>query len=108
VNLLSVDRQRDEQSGVTPVFYSDSVSVIPAEATKADKERMLFPEFLTASDRTTEAAEHLIHWFSNPLSLATHKERLETLRREADDVESPLAAAAQAVIDIAEPLALQG
>ncbi|MDR3232943.1 MAG: lipid-A-disaccharide synthase [Planctomycetaceae bacterium] len=106
VNLLSADRQRDERSGITPVFYPDSVSVIPAEPAKTDKERMLFPEFLTASDRTAEAAEHLIRWFSNPMSLARHKERLEMLRREADDVESPLAAAAQAVIDIAEPLAL--
>jgi lipid-A-disaccharide synthase len=101
VNLLSADRQRDEKTGITPVFYSDALSVIPAEPARADKERMIFPEFLTASDKTAEAAEHLIRWFSNPSALATQKERLAMLLREADNVESPLTAAAEAVIEIA-------
>jgi lipid-A-disaccharide synthase len=100
VNLLAADNLRDEKTNVTPVFYSDTVSLLPSEPSKQDTERMIFPEFLTASDKTAKVAEYLIRWFANPSALARQKQRIDTLHRESDDVESPLSIAADYVIKL--------
>jgi hypothetical protein len=90
VNLLG--------AGKKSVFYEDSVRVIPSEPSAEDRNRMLFPEFLTYSDRSAEMADWLIRWFSQPELLALQKQRLDALLREVDVVESPLELAAQALL----------
>ncbi len=99
VNLLAVDREYDAETGRTPVFYEKSMSVIPAEPSPADRDRMLFPEFLTAKDRSKDAAAYLIHWLSDPAKLARQKRRLAELLRTADRIDSPLDRAARVLVD---------
>jgi len=93
VNLLGASKQRGQS-----VFYEDSVRVIPAEASEADRKRMFFPEFLTSTDRSAEAADCLIGWLSQPKLLAQQKHRLDLLLRAVDTVESPLELAAKALL----------
>ncbi len=95
VNLLAADRSQERRS---PIFYDDSVRIIPAVPDASDRGRMLFPEFLTAKNRAQEAAVPLIHWFSEPSSLAQQKRRLDDLLREVDQIESPLERAAMVLI----------
>jgi lipid-A-disaccharide synthase len=90
VNLLGVSKQS--------MFYDDTVTVIPKEPSVEDRSRMLFPEFLTSTDRSSEAADYLIRWLSQPELLALQKQRLDTLLREVDVVESPLELAAQELL----------
>jgi lipid A disaccharide synthetase len=97
VNLLAVSRQRGQS-----IFYEDSVRVIPAEPSTADRNRMLFPEFLTSLDRSCEVAAWLIRWLSQSEQLALQKQRLDALLREVDTVESPLELAAEAVLEYFE------
>ena len=95
VNLLAVSGQREGS-----VFYEDSVWVIPKEPSTADRNQMLFPEFLTSTDRSAEMAAWLIYWLSIPGLLAAHKQRLDALLCEVDMVESPLELAAKALVHI--------
>jgi len=95
VNLLGVSRQWWRS-----VFYDDSVWIIPKEPSLADRNRMLFPEFLTSTDRSTEMAAWLIYWLSEPGLLAVHKQRLDALLREVDAVEAPLELAANAILGL--------
>ena len=90
VNLLGASKQS--------VFYEDSISVIPKEPSLEDRSRMIFPEFLTSTNRSAEAADWLIRWFSQPELLAMQKQRLDTLLREVDTIESPLELAAEALL----------
>lgn len=99
VNLLAADRDYDPQTGETPVFYEKSLRVIPAEPSLEDRDRMLFPEFLTDRDRSKDAAAYLIHWLSDPARLSKRKRRLASLLRTADRIESPLDRAARVLID---------
>jgi lipid-A-disaccharide synthase len=92
-NLLGVGKQRGQS-----VFYDDSVRIIPAEPSVEDRSRMYFPEFLTSSDRSAEMADYLIRWLSQPELLSLQKQRLETLLRETDTIESPLERAAEALL----------
>jgi len=94
VNLLGISKLWGQS-----IFYEDSVRVIPKVPSEADRERMLFPEFLTSTDRSAEMAEHLIRWLSEPESLAAHKQRLDTLLRAVDTVESPLELATAALLE---------
>ena len=94
VNLLDAYRQRGQS-----MYYDDSVVIIPKEPSAADRNRMLFPEFLTSADRSAEMAACLISWFSQPKLLAVQKQRLDTLLREVDTVESPLELAAEALLE---------
>ena len=80
------------------MFYEETVKVIPKEPSAEDRRRMLFPEFLASTDRSSEAADHLIRWLSQPELLALQKQRLDTLLRAVDVVESPLELAAQALL----------
>jgi lipid-A-disaccharide synthase len=91
VNLLGVSTQRGQS-----IFYEDSVRIIPKEP--SDRAQMVFPEFLTCTDRSAEAAACLIHWLSVPEALAAHKRRLDTLLRAVDTIESPLELAAEALL----------
>lgn len=99
VNLLAVDRQRNKLRRTSPVFYEDHIRVIPAEPDLSDRDRMLFPEFLTAKDRSKDAASYLIHWLSDPTFLASQKRRLDELLHSVDRIESPLNRAAVALLD---------
>ncbi|MCL2742254.1 MAG: hypothetical protein FWE67_00210 [Planctomycetaceae bacterium] len=98
VNLLELDRHRNETTGETPVFYGDAVRFIPAEADVETRSKMLFPEFLTCTDKSKEAAACLIDWLSTPESIQQSKERLASLLQEVDSVSSPLTAAAKKII----------
>jgi lipid-A-disaccharide synthase len=100
VNLLGADRKRNERTGRTHVFYEDSKWIIPAEPSHEDRSSMLFPEFLTARDRSKDAAAVLVRWLANPILLASAKQRLESLLHEADNVESPLDQAAKTLIEM--------
>ena len=90
VNLLGVPKQS--------VFYDESVRIIPKEPSNEDRRRMFFPEFLTSTDRSSEVADWLIRWLSQPAQLAIQKRSLDTLLRESDTVESPLELAAEVLL----------
>lgn len=102
VNLLAIDLQHDINSTQTPVFYDDNLFPIPAEPSEQDRDSMLFPEFLTAIDRSKDAAAYLAFWLSNPKEMATQKRRLATLLREVDKVESPINNAANIILEYVE------
>ena len=94
VNLLGVSTPHWQS-----VFYDESVVIIPKEPSAEDWSRMLFPEFLTYSDHSAEMADHLLHWLSQPEALAQQKQRLDTLLREVDTVESPLELATETLLE---------
>jgi lipid-A-disaccharide synthase len=100
VNLLEVDRYRNVKTGKSPIFYEDSKWIIPSEPSLTDRDRMLFPEFLTAKDRSKDAAAYLIHWLSNPVHLAIQKRRLASLLRSVDQIDSPLEQAARTLLNV--------
>ncbi|MDR1964602.1 MAG: lipid-A-disaccharide synthase [Planctomycetaceae bacterium] len=105
VNLLGVDRQPSAKNAKTdksPIFYEDSMRLIPSEPSLADRNRMFFPEFLTATDRSKDAAAYFIHWLSNPSHLAIQKRQLAALLRNVDRINSPLEQAAQTIINRVE------
>ena len=93
VNLLGASTQKGQS-----VFYDDSVKIIPKEPSVEDRNRMFFPEFLTSTDRSADMADWLIRWLSQPELLAFQKQRLETLLRAVDTVESPLELVAGALL----------
>ena len=95
VNLLEAHTQRGQS-----VFYEDSVWLIPKEPSALDRYQMVFPEFLTSTDRSAEMAEWLSYWLSAPSLLAKQKQRLDALLREVDTVESPLELAAKTLVRI--------
>jgi lipid-A-disaccharide synthase len=93
VNLFGAHQQRGQS-----MFYDESVKIIPAEPSEEDRSRMLFPEFLTSTDRSVEMADWRIRWFSQPELLALQKQRLDTLLRDIDIIESPLERAAEVLL----------
>ena len=93
VNLLGLSTQRQS------IFYEDDVHLIPKEPSAADRERMVFPEFLASTDRSAEMAAWFVRWLSQPEMLAGRKRWLDTLLREVDTVESPLELAANALLE---------
>ncbi|MDR3196951.1 MAG: lipid-A-disaccharide synthase [Planctomycetaceae bacterium] len=109
VNLLGIDRQppvkgvkhtaTNKSTNISPIFYDDSLWVIPSEPSLTDRDRMFFPEFLTATNRSKDAAAYLIHWLSNPAHLAKQKRCLDVLFRHVDRIDSPLEQAAQIILD---------
>ena len=94
VNLLGAYQWRRQS-----VFYEESVKVLPAEPSAEDRHRMFFPEFLTSRDRSADAAEWFIRWFSRPDLLAKQKQRLDKLLGACDTIESPLEQAADALLN---------
>jgi len=97
VNLLGIDRLQKQS-----IFYDDAVWIIPKEPSKEERDKMLFPEFLTSRDQSAEMAEYLIRWLSEPKLLATQKHRLDQLLREVDNIESPLELAAEALMRVSD------
>jgi lipid-A-disaccharide synthase len=93
VNLLGVCKQREPS-----VFYEDSIKIIPEEPSMVDRSRMIFPEFLTSTDRSADMADCLVRWLSQPQLLAAQKQRLDLLLREVDIVESPLELATKVLL----------
>jgi lipid-A-disaccharide synthase len=100
VNLLAIDMQRDINSNQSPIFYNESEFPIPPEPSEKDRDSMLFPEFLTAVDRSKDAAAYLAYWLTNQNSMAIQKRRLAALLREVDKVESPLNRAASVILEL--------
>ncbi|MDR2117830.1 MAG: lipid-A-disaccharide synthase [Planctomycetaceae bacterium] len=109
VNLLGIDRQPStknikrtktiKSTNLSPIFYDDSLRFIPSEPSLVDRDRMFFPEFLTATDRSKDAAAYLIHWFSKPAHMAMQKRCLAVLFRNVDQIDSPLEQAAQTILN---------
>ncbi len=99
VNLLAADREYDEKTGLSPVFYDKATKIIPAEPSLVDRDRMLFPEFLTATDRSQDVAAYFCHWFLNPAKLAKQKRLLADLLRHVDQIDSPLDRVARLLIE---------
>ncbi|MCL2305842.1 MAG: lipid-A-disaccharide synthase [Planctomycetaceae bacterium] len=81
VNLLAADRE-DPAS----VFYTEYP--IPAEPSAADKERMLFPEFLANRDRSGDVAKIVLDWFRDATTLPKRREALASLLHHVDQGES--------------------
>ena len=107
VNLLAVDMfdmrsphekmsqvRQKRHSKLSPLFYEESVWPIPAEPSADDREKMLFPEFLTTNRKSKEAAAHLVYWLTSPEGLAAQKRRLAELFEAVDPMESPINKAA--------------
>ena len=103
VNLLGLDCRRGPDERGSPIFYDDFVRVIPAEPSPKDRNRMFFPEFLTSTDRSRDAAAYLIYWLSAPENLAEQKRHLAALHRYVDRIASPLDRAARCLLDALEP-----
>ncbi|MDR2345866.1 MAG: lipid-A-disaccharide synthase [Planctomycetaceae bacterium] len=102
VNLLAIDLQRDINLTQTPIFYDKSEFPIPIEPSEKDRDSMLFPEFLTATDRSKDAAAYIVYWLSNHDAMATQKRQLAALLREVDKFESPLNRAANTILEFIE------
>jgi lipid-A-disaccharide synthase len=99
VNLLAIDMQRDINTTQSPIFYDESVFPIPSEPSEKDRDSMLFPEFLTAADRSKDAAAYIVNWLTDQNSMAIQKRRLAALLREVDKIESPLNHAANTILE---------
>jgi len=102
VNLLGLDCHRDPNVPGSPIFHDDSIRVIPAEPSRSDRNLMFFPEFLTATDRSKDAAAYLIYWLSAPKHLSEQKRHLAALLRYVDRIDSPLDRAAQCLLNALE------
>ncbi len=89
VNLTEMDRGPDAEK----LFYKEYPA--PVEPSAWDKERMLFPEFLTYYDRSAEVADILVEWFGNDAIIEQKKERLASLLQSLDKGESPVRSAAE-------------
>ncbi|MDR2171204.1 MAG: lipid-A-disaccharide synthase [Planctomycetaceae bacterium] len=98
VNLLAINAQQNNNS-TQSLFYNETEFPIPAEPSQNDRDKMIFPEFLTAKDRSKDAAAYIVHWLTNQKELAAQKRRLATLLRKVDKIESPLNLAANTIID---------
>jgi lipid-A-disaccharide synthase len=93
VNLLGVNAQRQS------IFYENDVRLIPKEPSEADRNRMVFPEFLSSTDRSADMAAWFVRWLSQPETLVAQKQRLDMLLREVDTVESPLELATKRILE---------
>ncbi len=99
VNLLGLDSRRDPNLPGSPIFFDNSVRLIPAEPSLEDRNLMFFPEFLTSKDRSKDAAAYLIYWLSNPSNLADLKRHLAALLEHVDRISSPLDRAARCLLN---------
>ncbi|MDR1925468.1 MAG: lipid-A-disaccharide synthase [Planctomycetaceae bacterium] len=100
VNLMAIDLERNTTTDSTPAFYPESVFPIPPEPSDEDRDRMMFPEFLTAVDKSKEAAAYITFWLSNHEAMALQKRRLAALLREVDKIESPIDHAINAIVEL--------
>jgi lipid-A-disaccharide synthase len=55
----------------------------PYDPAQPDADRVLFPEYLTFEDKTTQIATHIVEWLTDPVQRA---KRVEDLTRLKDDV----------------------
>ncbi|MCL2005190.1 MAG: lipid-A-disaccharide synthase [Planctomycetaceae bacterium] len=93
VNMLGVNQLYGQS-----VFFSDSTRIIPREPNEAERNLMLFPEFLTSSNRSSRVADWIINYLSQPKEQAEQKQRLEMLLHRVDVIESPLELAAKTLL----------
>jgi lipid-A-disaccharide synthase len=100
VNLLAIDLQHGINATQNSVFYKKSILPIPKEPSEKDRNSMMFPEFLTAKNRSKDAAAYLTYWLTNQNAMATQKRRLTALLREVDKIESPLNNAANTILEL--------
>lgn len=69
VNLLSADGLEDED-------------ITPFDPAQADAHRVLFPEYLTYEDKSTQIAGHIVEWLTDPAKRAARVEALAALKAE--------------------------
>ena len=69
VNLLTTDE----------LFPKD---LTPYDPSQADAEKVLFPEYLTCEDRSTQVAAHVIEWLTDPSKYHARVEALARLKEE--------------------------
>ncbi len=128
VNLLAADRAaRAKKTAAAPsatavvpgtfcekenpddgFLFGDALGIIPAHPTPQDQDGMLFPEFLTADDKSRQAADHLIEWLTKPESLAQRKRELAALLEAVDTVPHSLDVAAESILSLAAPFRQEG
>ncbi len=89
-NLIAVDRLENET-----IFYKKYP--IPAEPSDDDKNIMVFPEYLTSRDRSSEVAERLISWFTNQELYQNKVQELENLLHYADQDGEPISNAGRLI-----------
>lgn len=69
VNLLSADGLEDED-------------ITPYDPLQADADRVLFPEYLTYEDKSSQIAGHIVEWLRDPAKRAARVEALAALKAE--------------------------
>lgn len=67
VNLLSTDGLAEKD-------------LTPFDPAQPDADRVLFPEYLTSEDRSSQIAQHLVEWLTDPAKRQKRVEALATLR----------------------------
>jgi len=88
VNLLAADRSSG--GSLDGIFYPDSMRLAPVHPLPEDRQKMLFPEFLTWKP-TPEAAGPLIEWLTNEEILRSREQELQVLLDEEYQGGSPIA-----------------
>lgn len=92
VNMLNVYRKSGEN--LESFFYPESCRIIPAIPCEEDRNKMLFPEFLTWRDESEAASQPLIQCLKEPDFLAEREKELKALLSAEYQGESPIASAA--------------
>jgi lipid-A-disaccharide synthase len=69
VNLLSTDGLENEDT-------------TPYDPAQPDADRVLFPEYLTHEDKSTQIAQHIIEWLTEPTKRTARVEALAALKAE--------------------------
>lgn len=90
VNLLAVDHFYH-----VSLFYEKKVHFIPAELSEQEKEMAIFPEFLTAKDKSDQVARQLIIWLTDSESRQKKVDQLNKLLQIVDQEGSPIENAGQ-------------
>jgi lipid-A-disaccharide synthase len=67
VNLLSADGLADED-------------LTPYDPSQPDADRVLFPEYLTCEDKSSQIAGHIVEWLTDPAKRAARVEALAALK----------------------------
>lgn len=93
-NLLAVDKIPGESP-----FYPKGKLAPSSEHTPRERELALFPEFISAEDKTDDAAAFLIDWFNDPIKRNERVAALAKLREETDFIDSPIALAAEKIAE---------
>lgn len=91
-NLIAADQIEGESP-----FYPDKIKCHQAELSPHDRDLMVFPEFLTTRNRSSEVADLLIDWLTGANKLTSKRTALEDLLRKVDRIGDPIANAADSI-----------